>query len=73
MALSTPSAGRVITPDLSEFVEKLRVKHNVPGLALAVAFKDGTREAAAWGKSTESGEPMTTEVSTFHTASLLVC
>lgn len=54
---------QAITPELSMYVENLMRKEGVPGLALGVFQNSGESEFAAWGKRTEDGEPLTTDVS----------
>lgn len=62
-----PSEGgeikQVITPELSEYVEKVMKDNNVPGLALGVVHSNGTVELGAFGKKTEYDDGMTVDVS----------
>ncbi|EKM60499.1 uncharacterized protein PHACADRAFT_179759, partial [Phanerochaete carnosa HHB-10118-sp] len=52
---------QVITPELSEFVEKIMKGGNVPGLTLGVVHPDGTIELGAFGRKTEDDDEMTVD------------
>lgn len=56
-------APKIITPELSNYVEQTLKTYDVPGMSLAVVRKDGTVELGAWGHKTENGDPATPDVS----------
>ncbi|KAI9456693.1 beta-lactamase/transpeptidase-like protein [Lactarius psammicola] len=49
----------VLTPDLTDIIQKIIDTHQIPGLALAVVRKNGYTEFGTWGKKSEDGSRMT--------------
>lgn len=52
----------IITPELSEYIETLRSEWNIPGITLGVVHSGGKVELGAWGRKSEDGDEMTTDV-----------
>ncbi|KAI0271640.1 beta-lactamase/transpeptidase-like protein [Gloeopeniophorella convolvens] len=61
--ISEPSgaATPILTPDFSEFVQRLIENGKIPGLTVAVVRKDGPTELGAWGIKSEEGAAMTSD------------
>ncbi|KAH7914454.1 beta-lactamase/transpeptidase-like protein [Hygrophoropsis aurantiaca] len=66
---SHANEGRVITPELSAFIEETLSVWNISGLSVAVIPKDGEPELRSWGIRTEEGESVTPDT-LFHMASV---
>ncbi len=56
--------GIIITPELSDLVEEIMNNATIPGFSLGVIYSDKV-EFGSWGRKTEDGTNMTTDVSTF--------
>ncbi|KAJ7629470.1 beta-lactamase/transpeptidase-like protein [Mycena polygramma] len=54
-------ARKVITDELSSYIQTELQAHNVTGLSLGVILPDGEVEYAAWGNRAEDGEPVTSQ------------
>ncbi|TCD62785.1 hypothetical protein EIP91_006403 [Steccherinum ochraceum] len=54
---------KIITPGLSQFIDKLRAEANIPGLTLGVVHSNGQVEHGAWGIKDENGANATTDTS----------
>lgn len=52
----------VLTPGLTDIIQGIVDKHQVPGLALAVVRKNGYSEFGTWGKRSEDGARVTEDV-----------
>jgi hypothetical protein len=52
----------VLTPDLTDTVQEILDRHQVPGMALAVVRRNGHSEFGTWGKRSEDGARVTEEV-----------
>ena len=52
----------VLTPDLTDIIQKIVDTQQIPGLALAVVRKNGHSEFATWGKRSEDGATVTEDV-----------
>ena len=52
----------VLTPDLTDIIQKIVDTHQIPGLALAVVSKNGHSEFGTWGKRSEDGATVTEDV-----------
>lgn len=67
LAQQTPfaSSKRILTPEFSEYAERVIKDEGIPGYSLAVVRRDGGIELGAWGNMTEDGRPTTPDVSTF--------
>jgi hypothetical protein len=61
---SIPSGtpGAILTPDFVETVQQIVDADEIPGLTLAVVYKNGSSELGAWGIKSEDGTKMTTDV-----------
>jgi hypothetical protein len=53
----------ILTPDLVQAVQKIVDADKIPGLTLAVVYKNRSAEFGAWGIKSENGTKMTTDVS----------
>ncbi|KAH9063775.1 beta-lactamase/transpeptidase-like protein [Lactarius deliciosus] len=49
----------VLTPDLTDIIQRIVETHQIPGLALAVVRKNGHSEFGTWGKKSEDGSRVT--------------
>lgn len=54
---------RVLTPEFNKFIEDVLANGTVPGLTLGVVHPSGETEFGAYGRKTEDGDKMTTDVS----------
>jgi len=61
-ARSGTPATSILTPDFVEVVQQIVDAEKIPGLTLAVVYKDGSSELDAWGIKSEDGTNMTTDV-----------
>jgi hypothetical protein len=52
----------ILTPDFVDVVQQIVDSYKIPGLTLAVVYKDGSSERGAWGIKSEDGTKMTTDV-----------
>ena len=52
----------VLTPDLTDIIQKIVDTHQILGLALAVVSKNGHSEFGTWGKRSEDGATVTEDV-----------
>ena len=52
----------LLTPDITDFVQKTVDSGGIPGLTLAFISKTGQAEFGAWGIKSENGSKMTTDV-----------
>ena len=57
-----PRPASILTPDVVSAVQHVIDTEKIPGLALAVVFKNGSSELGAWGIKSENGTNMTTNV-----------
>ena len=56
----TPAS--ILTPDIVAAVQQVVDFNKIPGLTLAVVYKNGSSERGAWGIKSEDGTKMTTDV-----------
>jgi len=56
----TPAS--ILTPDFVDAVQQVVDSKKIPGLTLAVVYKNGSSELGAWGIKSEDGIKMTTDV-----------
>ena len=69
-----PNQGKVITPQLSRFIEDALAQENITGLSVAVVPKNGEPEFRAWGYRTEDEDEVTPDVRCpFVSESLIPC
>jgi hypothetical protein len=62
---ATESSGTyptILTPDFVQTVQQTVDADGIPGLALAIVYKNGSSELGAWGIKDEDGTNMTTDV-----------
>jgi hypothetical protein len=59
---STGTPPIILTPDFVEAVQQVVDADGIPGLTLAVVYKNGPSELGAWGLKDEDGTNMTTDV-----------
>ena len=52
----------ILTPDFVQAVQQTVDTDGIPGLALAIVYKNGSSELGAWGIKDEDGTNMTTDV-----------
>lgn len=62
---------QVLTPEFSDYIDRVLNQNSVPGISLGVVRKDGTFELGAWGSKTDDGEPVTPDVRCFLLAIIL--
>jgi hypothetical protein len=56
------SNGPVLTPDVVQLVQKVLDTDTIPGLAVAIVYKNKPAEYATWGIKYENGTKMTKDV-----------
>jgi hypothetical protein len=56
----TPAS--ILTPNFVDAVQQVVEKYEIPGLTMAVIYKNGSSELGAWGIKSEDGTNMTTDV-----------
>jgi hypothetical protein len=56
------SNGPVLTPDIVQRVQKVLDADTIPGLAVAIVYKDKPAEYGTWGIKYENGTKMTKDV-----------
>jgi hypothetical protein len=61
-ARSSGTPASILTPDFVDAVQKVVDSEGIPGLTLAVVYKNGSSELGAWGIKSEDGTKMTTDV-----------
>ena len=59
---STGTPPTILTPDFVEAVQQAVDADGIPGLTLAIVYKNGPPELGAWGVKDEDGTNMTTDV-----------
>ena len=62
---ATASSGTypiILTPDFVQAIQQTVDADGIPGLALAIVYKNGSSELGAWGIKDEDGTNMTTDV-----------
>ncbi len=57
------TSNSILTPDLVQAVQKVVDADKIPGLTLAIVYKNRSAEFGAWGIKSENGTKMTTNVS----------
>jgi len=60
-SLAERSAPTILTPDFVNAVQKIVDAKKIPGLTLAIVYKDKQTEFGAWGIKSEDGTNMTTD------------
>jgi hypothetical protein len=59
---SNGTSGPVLTPDVVQLVQKVLDTDTIPGLAVAIVYKNKPAEYATWGIKYENGTKMTKDV-----------
>ena len=59
---SSGTSPAILTPDFVQSVQQTVHADSIPGLALAIVYKNGSSELGAWGIKDEDGTNMTTDV-----------
>ena len=59
---SSGTSPTILTPDFVQAVQQTVDADGIPGLALAIVYKNGSSELGAWGIKNENGTNMTTDV-----------
>lgn len=59
-------SGKIITPQLSSFVQGILNTSQIHGLSLAIVSKGGRPELGTWGARSEEGDEMTSKVCQLH-------
>jgi hypothetical protein len=59
---SSGTPASILTPNFVGAVQQVIKKYEIPGLAMAVIYKNGSSELGAWGIKSEDGTNMTTNV-----------
>jgi CubicO group peptidase (beta-lactamase class C family) len=57
-----PSQKRAITPEISQFVDKLMKEGAIPGLSIGVVYANNTVDLQSWGIKTEDGDKLSIDV-----------
>ena len=55
-------SGSVITPDVVQIVQEVLDAYTIPGLALAIVYKNKSAEYGTWGIKYEDGTKVTKDV-----------
>ena len=61
-SLAERSTPTILTPDFVNTVQRVVDAAKIPGLTLAIVYKDQPAEFGAWGIKSEDGTKMTTDV-----------
>jgi hypothetical protein len=59
---SNATSDFVLTPDVVQFVQKVLDTDTIPGLAVAIVYKNKPAEYGMWGIKYENGTKMTKDV-----------
>jgi hypothetical protein len=59
---SNGTSSSVLTPDVVQFVQKVLDNDTIPGLAVAIVYKNKPAEYGTWGIKFENGTKMTKDV-----------
>lgn len=59
---SNGTSGSVLTPDVVQLVQKVLDTDTIPGLAVAIVYKNKSAEYGTWGIKYENGTKMTKDV-----------
>ena len=53
----------ILTPELTKFIQEVVTNGSLPGLSIGIVHSGGVVEFGTWGKKSEDGEKMTSDVS----------
>jgi len=59
---SNGTSGPVLTPDVVQLVQNVLDTNTIPGLAVAIVYKNKPAEYGTWGIKNENGTKMTKDV-----------
>jgi hypothetical protein len=59
---SNGTSGSVLTPDIVQLVQKVLDTDEIPGLAVAIVYRNKPAEYGTWGIKFENGTKMTKDV-----------
>ena len=59
---SNGTSGSVLTPDVVQLVQRVLDTDTIPGLAVAIVYKNKSAEYGTWGIKYENGTKMTKDV-----------